>query len=110
MEECNLDMAIYRPHTLNLYGVFLKQKIKTTYTVILSKNIMHFYKEAEYKYIIKEKSYDEKIKDFFECFTSLDNVADKIIPYTNFYQIQAMIMILIFMKINLIYSYKNKFI
>ena len=31
---------------------------------------MHFIKEAEYKYIIKEKSYDEKSKEFFECFIS----------------------------------------
>ena len=62
----------------------LKQKIKATYNVIPSKNIMHFIKEAEYKYIIKEKSYDEKIKDFFECFTLLDNVSDTIIPHTKF--------------------------
>ena len=70
-------------HIESLWGI-LKQKIKATYTVIPSKNIMHFIKEAEYKYIIKEKSYDEKIKDFFKCFTLLNNVSDTIIPHTEF--------------------------
>lgn len=45
----------------------LKEKIKANYNVIPSKNIMHFIKEGEYKYNIKETDFDAKNKDFFEC-------------------------------------------
>ena len=45
---------------------------------------MHFIKEAEYKYNIRDKNYEAKIMDFFECFKLLENVSDNIIPKTEF--------------------------
>ena len=53
----------------------IKSKIKNTYGVIPKKNLIKFIREAEYKFINRMKSYDEKILDFFECFTFLNNVA-----------------------------------
>ena len=44
----------------------LKLKIKSTYNVIPFKNRFYFIREAEYKYKIRAKSCDEKLKDFFE--------------------------------------------
>ena len=52
-------------HIESLWAI-LKQKIKSTYNVIPFKNIIHFIREAEYKYKIRAKSSDEKLTDFFE--------------------------------------------
>ena len=70
-------------HIEAIWGV-LKQKIKSAYNVIPSKNIIHFIKEDEYKYNIRDKDFEVKIKDFFECFKLLENVSDTIIPKTEF--------------------------
>ncbi len=96
-------------HIESLWGI-LKLVIKATYTVIQSKNIMHFIKEAEYKYIIKEKSYDEKIKDFLECFTLLNNVTDTIIPHAEFLSNSNDDSDSDISEDYLLYSYNNKFI
>ena len=69
---------------MEIYWGILKQKIKSTYNVIPSKNIIHFIKEAEYKYNIRDKDFDTKIKDFFECFKLLENISNTIIPKTEF--------------------------
>ena len=54
----------------------LKEKIKKTHHVIPAKNIIKFIREAEYKYLIRNKNYEEKIKDFFECFKCISDVKD----------------------------------
>ena len=43
------------------------KKIKKTYYVYPCKKIIKFIIEAEYKFIIRSKSYDVKIKDFLMC-------------------------------------------
>ena len=40
--------------------------------------------EEEYKYIIREKDFDAKIKDFFEYVKLLDDGVDSFIPKTEF--------------------------
>ena len=54
----------------------LKSKIKKTYHNIPSKNFIRFLKESEWKYINRNKTYDQKIKEFFDCFNFLQNVKD----------------------------------
>ena len=49
----------------------LKHKIKSTYNVIPSKNIIHFLSEEDYKYKIRNKSIDETLTYFFECWKLL---------------------------------------
>ena len=62
-------------HIESIWGI-LKHKIKSTYNVIPSKNIIHFIREAEYKHKLRNKSYDEKISDFFECWKLLIDLKD----------------------------------
>lgn len=54
----------------------LKSKIKKTYHNIPSKNFIRFLKESEWKYINRNKAYEQKIKEFFDCFNFLQNVKD----------------------------------
>ncbi len=54
----------------------IKSKIKSIYQVIPHKNFMQFFGEAEYRYKIRNKSSVDKIKDFFECYRLIDNLAD----------------------------------
>ena len=58
----------------------LKDKIKKTYNVIPCKNIIKFIREAEYKFILRNKCYDEKIRDFFECYKCVNDVKDIVFP------------------------------
>jgi hypothetical protein len=63
----------------------LKYKIKTTYNVIPTTNIMHFIREAEFKYKIRNLSLDAKIKEFFEFWKLLNNIKDVEIEKSEFY-------------------------
>ena len=54
----------------------LKVKIQTTYRTIPSLNFISYLREAEWKYPNKDKSYQEKIKEFFECVKFLNDVSD----------------------------------
>ena len=62
----------------------LKSKIKSTYHVIPHKNFLHFLREAEFKYIIRNKKYNERIKEFLECCKLINDVADSKIFDTEF--------------------------
>ena len=42
----------------------------------LLNKIIKFIREAEYKYLIRNKNYEEKIRDFFECFKCVSDVED----------------------------------
>ena len=57
-------------HIESLWGIS-KHKIKSTYNAVPSKNIIRFLREAEYKHKLRNKSYDEKVSDFFECWKLL---------------------------------------
>ena len=70
-------------HIEAIWGI-LKQKIKSTYNVIPSKNIMHFITEAEFKYIIKNKNFYVTIKEFFSSYKLLCDISDTEIPHTEF--------------------------
>jgi len=54
----------------------IKSKIKSVYNVIPGKNLMKFLREAEYKYKLRDKNYDEKMNDLFECWKFLLNFED----------------------------------
>ena len=62
----------------------LKGKIKSTYHVIPHKNFLHFLREAEFKYLIRNKNFNEKIKEFFSCCKLLNDIADNEIYDTEF--------------------------
>ena len=49
----------------------LKHKIKSTYNVIPSKNIIHFLSEEDYKNKIRNKFIDKTLTYFFECWKLL---------------------------------------
>ena len=53
----------------------LKNKIKKTYHNIPSKNFIRFLKQSEWKYINRNKTYEQKIKEFFDC-NFIQNVKD----------------------------------
>ena len=63
-------------HIESLWGI-LKHKIKSTYNVISSKNLIYFLKEAEYKHKLRNKSYDDKLSDFLECWKLLIDLKDE---------------------------------
>lgn len=44
------------------------------YHVILNKHVMHFIREAEYHYTIRNKTDKEKIKDLIECYQIIFNI------------------------------------
>ena len=63
----------------------IKAKIKNIYHFIPSFHLMHFVREAEYRYIIRTKSEDDKIKDLFECYKLMLDVNDVQFPKTFFF-------------------------
>lgn len=58
----------------------IKAKIKIYTFVISNKNLFSFIWEEEYKYLIKDKTNDNKILDFFEWYKIIENVSDITIP------------------------------
>lgn len=62
----------------------LKNKIKKTYHIIPSRDFISFLRESEWKYINRNKSYKDKIKEFFNCYNFLQNVEDVIFEKTGF--------------------------
>ncbi len=59
----------------------LKNKIKSTYHVIPTKNIIHFIREAEFKFKNREKNYIDMLKEFFSCYDYIENVeANQFMP------------------------------
>lgn len=46
---------------------------------------MHFVREAEYRYKIRAKSEDDKIKDLFECYKLMLDVNDENFPNSVFF-------------------------
>ena len=54
----------------------LKVKIEKTYRIIPSKNFVSYLREAEWKYLNNDKSYEGKIKEFFSCFKYFNDVKD----------------------------------
>ena len=71
-------------HVESLWSV-LRHKIKTTYNVIPTTNIMHFIRETEFKYKIRNLSLDVKITKFFEFWKLLNNIKDVEIEKSEFY-------------------------
>ena len=63
----------------------IKGKIKKIYIVIPSFHLMHFVREAEYRYKIRAKSEDDKIKDLFECYILILDVNDVEFPKSVFF-------------------------
>ena len=54
----------------------IKGSIKTIYHFIPSTHVMHFVREAEYRYKIRDKTENEKIKDLIECYQLILNTSD----------------------------------
>jgi hypothetical protein len=55
----------------------IKSKIKNTYYHIPGKKIFRYVGEAEYKYTIRNKNYDDKLVDFFEVYDLINSVSDE---------------------------------
>ena len=62
-------------HMESIWSI-IKAKIKNIYYVIPNKNLFSFIREAEYKYLIIDKTNETKILDFFECYELINNVSD----------------------------------
>ena len=62
-------------HIEGIWSV-LKSKIKNSYYVFPTKNILKFIKEAEFKYKIKALSPESKMKEIFDCYSHLKVVGD----------------------------------
>jgi len=62
----------------------IKSKIKHTYYIIPSKNFMSYLREAEFKIKNKNKSSDEKLKEFFSCFKCINDTKDIIVFKNDF--------------------------
>ena len=54
----------------------LKLLIKSTYKTIPQKNFLLFLKEAEWKFIIRSKNYDDKILEFLDIIKCVKSVGD----------------------------------
>ena len=72
-------------HIESLWAI-IKSKIKSTYKVIPNSNIMKFIKEAEFKYCLKDKFYEERIVTLFESFKLIQNVSDVDLGKNEFYE------------------------
>ena len=55
----------------------IKSKIKNTYYIIQGKKILRYVLEAEYKYNILNKNYDDKLFDFFEVYNLINSFSDE---------------------------------
>ena len=55
----------------------IKSKIKNTYYHIPGKKIFRYVREAEYKYIIHHKNFEDKLFDFFEVYALINSVSDE---------------------------------
>lgn len=60
-------------HIEGLWSI-LKGKIKSTYNVTPTKNIIHFIREADFKFKNREKIYIDILKEFFSCYDYIENV------------------------------------
>lgn len=72
------NFSVGSQSTSHIVGLWrhLKERIKKTYHIIPAKNIIIFIREVEYKYLIRNKNYEEKIRDFFECLKYITDVED----------------------------------
>lgn len=57
-----------------------KSKIKSIYHIIPNKNNLKYILEAEYRYKIRNKIGNDKIKDLFEIYSLIENVFDVEFP------------------------------
>ena len=62
----------------------IKGSIKTIYHVIPSTHVMHFVREDEYRYKIRNKTENEKIKDLIKCYQLILNTSDSGAPKSKF--------------------------
>ena len=76
VEEVTLDLSLIQLQLIESLLNALKCKIKQIYRIISSKNFVSYLREAEWKYLNKDKSYEGKIKEFFSCFKFLNDVND----------------------------------
>ena len=59
-------------HAENVLNV-LEDEIKNTYKAIPNKNFLYFLCEAELKYINRNKTNDEMLKEIIDCFNLVSN-------------------------------------
>ena len=62
----------------------MKLIIKSIYKTIPQKNFLLFLKEAEWKFKIRGKNYDEKILEFLDAITIVKEVGDDYVEDTDF--------------------------
>ena len=71
-------------HIESLWAI-IKAKKKSTYKVIPNSYLMKFIKEAEFKYCLKDKSYEKRIVALFESFKLIQKVSDVDLGKNEFY-------------------------
>ena len=62
-------------HIESLWNI-LKLLIKSTHKTIPQKNFLLFLKEAEWKFIIRSKNFDDKILEFLDIIKCVKSVGD----------------------------------
>ena len=82
----NFGMGVQSSALIEGLWNIIKSKIKSTFHIIPQKNVLHFIREEEYKYIILSKNYDEKIGDFLACYQYILDVSDVNIQDTEFFR------------------------
>lgn len=73
------DFGYGRDSTSHIESIWaqIKAKLKETYHSIPSKSFLSFVREIEYKLKTRHLNIEEKIKNFFECFNTTQNVLEK---------------------------------
>ena len=72
----DFGFGLHSTSTIESLWHAIKVKMQTTYRTIPSLNFVSYCREDEWKYINKDKSYQEKIEEFFDCVKFLNDVCD----------------------------------
>jgi len=72
----NFSFGIQSTSHIESLWVINKAKIKSSYKVIININLMKFVKEDEFKYFLRNRTYEDKIIALFDSFKLIKNVSD----------------------------------
>ena len=80
----DFGIGIYSTSYIESLWKSLKDLIKKTYNMIPNIYFTKFLREAEWKYLNRNKTNPEKIKEFFEDYTYINNLDDIILNENEF--------------------------
>ena len=96
----DFGIGIYFTSYIEFLWQSLKDLIKKTYNMIPNIYFTKFLREAEWKYLNRNKTNSEKIKEFFEDYSYINNLAD-IILNDNYLLVIQILMMQVMMKFNI---------